>query len=213
MRQRARIPAAALLAASAMLLAACGGESEPSPKGIEGAKKGGSETPSASPSAPAGRPSVELPDDLEMNFAWGGTGKPAENAVYRDAEQFFRGMKRASARNDLKDPAYLFYSKSGGTKYAATQIGLNIKENLAPTGKDRYFDGKVAIEGGTAGLVTCRDQSKVFSKNKKTNKVYRNAPDPKTSYSRYTLRLEKSSKGVWKVSYVYVTEGVKECMP
>ncbi|WP_432096727.1 hypothetical protein [Streptomyces sp. bgisy100] len=122
-------------------------------------------------------------------------------------------MKRASARNDLKDPAYLFYSKAGGTKYAATQIGLNIKDNLAPTGKDRYFDGKVAVEGGTAGLVTCRDQSKVFSKDRKTNKVYRDDPHAKRNASRYTMRLEKGAAGVWKVSSVYVTEGVKECRP
>ncbi|MGP3922311.1 hypothetical protein [Streptomyces sp. 8N616] len=207
------ITAAACAVAAAMMLAACsGGEDKPKDDKIAGAESSDTSTPSASPTADGARPNTELPEDLRMVFEWNKTGKPAADAVFADAEQYFRGLKRASVNHDLKDPAYSFYSRDEGLSYAIKQIKLNIEGGLAPTGTDRYFNGKVAVfEKGSAGLVTCRDQSKLYSKNTKSGKVEKTDPKDERNFVLYNLGLRKDPKGVWKVSDVSVTVGAQEC--
>ncbi|MEU6078981.1 hypothetical protein [Streptomyces sp. NPDC047108] len=207
--------AAGVLAAT--LLTACGGSASNAKDGDSAADantSGASGTPSATADEVRGRPDTGLPADLDMTFAWSKTGKASSDAVYADGEQFFRGLKRASARHDLKDRAYSFYSSRQGLSYAVAQIKGNIEGGFVPTGTDRYFKGKVAVFGkDSAALVTCRDQRKLFSKDLKTDKVHTSDPDDAENFVLYNMAMKKSSEGIWKVSEVEVKAPAEECMP
>ncbi|MEV6313923.1 hypothetical protein [Streptomyces sp. NPDC051776] len=209
------VTAVLLAALAAALLTACGdGESKAEDDGIADAETSrASRTPSASAPADGKRPETGLPAGLDMTFEWSGTGKPSSDAVFADAEQFFRGLKRASANHNLKDPAYSFYSTGQGLSYAVEQIKSNIEGGFAPTGSDRYFKGQVAVFGkDSAALVTCRDQTKLFSKDLKTKKVHRTDPKSEENLVLYNMGMKKDAEGVWKVSEVAVTVPAKECI-
>ncbi|MCM2427837.1 hypothetical protein [Streptomyces sp. RKAG337] len=210
--------AAALATATALALAltACGSDAKPS-EGISGvpttAPTTAPTTPSASPADSVKRPPTDLPSDLKMVFTWPKTGDAARDSVLNDGEQYMRAIKRASAKDDLKDPAYAFYSRNDGLAYAHNQIKANIDGGWAPTGDDRYYEAKADVfKAGSATLTFCRDQSKVFSKKVKTGEVLRTPADDK-SYVLYNLLLVKdgSSNGVWQTSKITVVEGAAQC--
>ncbi|MFI1098587.1 hypothetical protein [Streptomyces sp. NPDC020917] len=216
---RTSLPIAVALAASAgLLLSACGGGGSSSDKIQSSASTPTSApttTASASPTASDAvkRPSTALPKDLTMAFDWPKTGDATKDAVLSDGEQYIRALKRASAMDDLKDPAYQFYSRDDALSYAHDQIKANIDGGYAPTGQDHYYDAKVnVVRAGSATLSFCRDQSKVFSKVVKTGKVLRSAPNA-DSFILYNVLLVKDdhSNGVWQSSQITVVEGAKQC--
>lgn len=217
---RSTLPFAAALATSAtLLLTACGGSGSDSADKIQPSATGTpTTTASVSPSSTAAsdavkRPSTALPSDLKMVFDWPKTGDATKDAVLNDGEQYIRALKRASARNDLKDPAYQFYSRNAALTYAHNQIQANIDGGYAPTGDDHYYDAKVGVvNSGSASLSFCRDQSKVYSKVVKTGEVIRSAPNA-DSYILYNLLLvhDKVSNGVWQASQITVIEGASQC--
>ncbi|MFF7197231.1 hypothetical protein ACFZAM_26430 [Streptomyces sp. NPDC008079] len=218
---RSSLPIAVALAASAgLLLTACGGGGSDSSDKIQPSETVTTAAPTAttaSPTQAAGdgvnRPSTELPKDLTMAFEWPKTGDATKDAVLNDGEQYLRALKRASARDDLKDPAYQFYSRNAALTYAHDQIKANVDGGFAPTGEDHYYSAKVSIvRSGSATLSFCRDQSKVFSKKVKTGEVLRSAPND-DSFILYNLLLTKdaASNGVWQSSQITVIEGAKQC--
>ncbi|MDJ0342487.1 hypothetical protein QMK19_22395 [Streptomyces sp. H10-C2] len=208
--------AVALTLATALALTACGSDSKPSNE-ISGIPTTAATTAPATPSATPGdsvkRPPTDLPSDLKMVFTWPKTGDSARDSVLNDGEQYIRAIKRASAKNDLKDPAYAFYSRNEGLVYAHNQVKANIDGGWAPTGDDRYYEAKADVfKAGSATLTFCRDQSKVFSKKVKTGEVVRSPANDK-SYVLYNLLLVKdgSSNGVWQTSKITVLEGALQC--
>lgn len=219
---RSSLPTAVALAASAaLLLTACGGGGSDSSDKIQpsattataAATTPPPTTPSATPTDTVNRPSTALPKDLTMVFDWPKTGDATKDAVLHDGEQYLRALKRASARNDLKDPAYQFYSRNAALTYAHGQIKANIDGGWAPTGQDHYYGAKTSIvRSGSATLSFCRDQSKVFSMNVKTKAVNRTAPND-DSYILYNILLVKdaASNGIWQSSQITVIEGAKQC--
>ncbi|MEV6013034.1 hypothetical protein AB0M29_40510 [Streptomyces sp. NPDC051976] len=148
-----------------------------------------------------------------MAFEWPRTGDATKDAVLSDGEQYMRALKRASAEESLRDPAYQFYSRDDALTYAHDQIEANIDGGYAPTGDDRYYAAKVSVaRAGSATLSFCRDESKVFSKKVKTGKVLRTAPT-KDSFVSYHLLLVKdaASHGVWQSSQITVIVGAAQC--
>ncbi|MDF9813825.1 hypothetical protein [Streptomyces sp. SPB162] len=215
---RSTLPiAAALTMATVLSLSACGGDATPSDK-ISGVPTAAPTTtapatPSTAPSDSVKRPATDLPSDLKMVFTWPKTGDAARDAVLNDGEQYMRAIKRASAKSDLKDPAYTFYSRNDGLTYAHNQIKANISGGWAPTGDDRYYEAKADVfKAGSATLTFCRDQSKVFSKKVKTGEVVR-TPATDKSFVLYNLLLVKdsTSRGVWQTSKITVVEGAAQC--
>ncbi|MBY8882767.1 hypothetical protein [Actinacidiphila acidipaludis] len=216
---RTSLPIAVALAASAgLLLTACGGSGSSSDKITSSATTPTSAAPTTTAPSPTAsdtvkRPSTALPKDLTMTFDWSKTGDATKDAVLNDGEQYIRALKRASANDDLKDPAYQFYSRDDALSYAHDQIKANVDGGYAPTGQDHYYDANVKIvRTGSATLTFCRDQSKVFSKVVKTGKVIRSAPNA-DSFILYNVLLVKdgNSNGVWQSSQITVIEGAKQC--
>lgn len=203
---------AALTAATAILLTACGGSNAGDSDKIAGTSTTApTATPSASPADAVKRPPTDLPKDLTMVFDWPKTGDATKDAVLNDSMQYLRAVKRASAGNDLRDPAYGFYSRDQALSYAHAQIKANIDGGWAPVGQDHYFRATVdAFKAGSATLSFCRDQSKVFSKKVTTGKVNRTGVDD-SSYLLYNLLLVKDSvsKGVWQTTRITVLKAAQ----
>ena len=81
------------------------------------------------------------------------------------------------------------------------------------TGEARYYDRNVTLKNkNTALLSFCADESKGFSKDKKTGKADK-TPVTKNSYVLYNTRLEKNSSGTWQTSQIISTRGAAQCQP
>jgi hypothetical protein len=212
---RTSLPVAVAVAVSGgLLLAACGGgggsdSSDPiQPATTAPAAVTAAGTPTARVTVAGGvtRPSTALPKDLTMTFEWPKTGDATKDAVLSDAEEYVRAYTRAAAAHNLKDPAYLFYSRGDALSYARDQINQNIKQDWAPTGIDSYYSAKVAtVRSNSATLTFCEDQSKNYSKDLKTGKVLVTTPSI-DDYFRYNLLLYKNPAGVWQAAKITVLE-------
>jgi hypothetical protein len=215
---RTSLPLAVAVAVSAgLLLTACGGGGSDNSDKIQSsdpattsASPSSSPTASATVSDSAKGPSTALPKDLTMVFDWPKTGDATKDAVLNDGEQYVRAYTRAAAAHNLKDPAYQFYSRDDAFTYARNQVTENTKDDLAPTGLDRYYSATVGnVKSGSATLSFCEDQSKNYSKEVKTGKVLVTTPSI-TDYYQYNLLLFKDpSDGVWQASKITVLEAPK----
>ncbi|WP_335981207.1 MULTISPECIES: hypothetical protein [Streptomycetaceae] len=215
---RSFLPTAAVtsaLAAAAVLLAGCGGGSGGS-KTIDSSDRtttsaaAPTQTATATPSDQAKGPSTALPKDLTMTFDWPSTGDATKDAVLDGGRQYLKAYNRAAAAHDLKDPAYQFYSRDDALTYARDQINQNIKDDLAPTGLDRYYSATVSdVQAGSATLSFCEDQSKSYSKEVKTGKVLVTTPSIDDYYQYNLLLFKDTSNGVWQASKITVLEAPK----
>ncbi|MGY5058073.1 hypothetical protein ACWDFR_29025 [Streptomyces sp. 900105755] len=212
--------AAGLMAVS--LLAGCGGSS--SSGGAEAADKASSAptttgaSASAPPSAAAsassdGRPKITLPSDVTLTFEGGRTGDAVKDAVLADGAQMTRAVDAAIAGTDPKGQGMGYYTTGKALEASLSWVAQFKKANVTITGIVRYYDRKVTLESKTSAVLTyCGDESKGFSKDKKTNKVNR-TPVTKDSYVTYNTRLDKNSDGVWQTSQIISTRGAARCQP
>ncbi|MFF7553922.1 hypothetical protein ACFZA9_13675 [Streptomyces olivaceus] len=217
-RRPTLLAALALTAAAALTLSACGSDDDSSGDNdkIAGADTGSgtSVSPSSPPSsAAADRPKVELPTDLKLTFEGDGTGDPVKEAVLSDNAERMRAVDAAIAGTDPESKGLGFYNTGKALEAAVSWVGQFEKANASVTGEVRYFDRKVTLEGETSAALTfCADESKGFSKDKKTGEVAK-TPVTKNSYLLYNTRLEKNSDGVWQTSQIISTRGAAQCQP
>ncbi|NUS29027.1 MAG: hypothetical protein HOV92_33075 [Streptomyces sp.] len=182
---------------------------------MAGADTGGdkSASPTASASAAADRPKIELPADLSYTFDWSKTGDKDKDAVLSDSEQSIKAVDLAIVNQDALDKAYLFYYE--GEAAASTQefIQAYVKAKARVTGDYRYYDATVNVSAkDSASLVYCEDQSKAYDMYLKTKKVNK-TPATKNSYVLYITRLHKNDKGVWAVEKIESQRGSDKCQP
>ncbi|WP_329471906.1 hypothetical protein OIE75_21985 [Streptomyces sp. NBC_01723] len=207
--------AAAFTATAALLLTACGGGEEPSPEDIKGAGGG---SPSASASASGGadvkRPDVSLPSDLKVDFDLAQPSEDSHAAALDNAKNYILALNHGITAQAPEDPAYRFYSLGNAAKYARTQIQAWVDDEWTATGTDSYYKSRTDDVGESGGvLVTmCRDQSKFFGKNVKTEKVKHTEPSL-NDYQEFRLLMKppQASQKIWKVLQVEVEGRVKEC--
>ncbi|MFE9306135.1 hypothetical protein ACIQCF_11465 [Streptomyces sp. NPDC088353] len=202
--------------AAAVLLAGCGGGDGDSKANdeIAGADTGAETPASPTPTATAaGRPKIELPSDLTLVFEDTKTGDPVKDVVLADSAERMRAVDAAITGTDPKGEALAYYN-TGKAREAALSWVAQFKEAGATlTGQARYYDRKVTLRSGTsAALIFCADESKGFSKDKKTQKIAK-TPVTKNSYVLYNTRLDKNSDGVWQTSQIISTRGAAQCQP
>ncbi|MEU3370916.1 hypothetical protein ABZ734_10630 [Streptomyces sp. NPDC006660] len=213
--------AAALAMASVLVLAGCGGGSKGDDgKKIAGAGAGrsGSATLSAVPSASASaaaddanRPKVTLPADEILTFDPEKTGDPVKDAVLRDNAEYVRAVDEAIAEQDAKAPKVAFYAKDDALVGAMQWIAAVAGHGLSITGTIRYFDRQVSVrQDGAATLTYCGDETKGFTKDRKTGKIDVTPPDS-DSYISYALVLRENEKGVWQTTKLSSVRGDKKC--
>ncbi|MFE1285539.1 hypothetical protein [Streptomyces sp. NPDC058751] len=218
MNRRSRLLATAAVGASAvLLLTACGGGGE-KPKAndkIAGADTGDktSASPSASTPRSTGRPKIELPSDLTLTFEGAKTGDDTKDAVLADSAERMRAVDAAITGTDPKGEAIGYYNTGKALEAALTWVNQFKEAGSTLTGAARYYDRTVTLDGKTsASLVFCADESKGYSKDKKTNKINK-TPVTKNSYVLYNTRLDKNSEGVWQTSQIISTRGAAQCQP
>lgn len=214
--KRRTLPApTALTITAALLLTACG-SSEDNSKGsdkITGTDMG-THTPARSASGGnVGRPKISLPSDLNLIFENTKTGNPVKDAVLADNAERMRAVDAAITGTDPQGHAIAFYNTGKALEAALSWVDEFKKAGATLTGKARYYDRNVTLTGkSSATLMFCADESKGFSKDKKTEEIDR-SPVTKNSYVLYNTSLEKNSDGIWQTSQIISTRGAAKCQP
>ncbi|MEU9183017.1 hypothetical protein AB0D14_00315 [Streptomyces sp. NPDC048484] len=215
-RRPTLLAAITLTAAAALSLSACGGDSSKDKDNdkIAGADTGTekSASPSASEEAAAGRPKIELPSDLTMTFEGDKTGDAVKDAVLADSAERMRSVNAAIAGTDPKGKALGFYNSGRALEAAVSWVGKFEEAGLGITGKVRYYDRTVTLDGSkTASVLFCADESKGYAKDLKTDKAKVTTPS-NDDFILYNTRQEKNSDGVWQTTRIVSTAGAKKCL-
>jgi hypothetical protein len=204
---------------AALLLAGCGGgdgDKSDSNDKIAGADTGAptSASPSASASAvESGRPKITLPSDVTLTFEGGQTGDAVKDAVLADGAERARAEDAAITGTDPKGEGLAYYNTGKALEATLSWVAQFKRANVTITGVVRYFDRKVTLRSKTSAILTfCGDESKGFSKNKKTGKINK-TPVNKDSYVSYNTRLDRNSDGVWQTSQIISIRGAAQCQP
>ncbi|MFH8237532.1 hypothetical protein [Streptomyces sp. NPDC018321] len=218
-RRPTLLTALTLTATAALTLSACGSEDSASGDNdkIAGADTGTEPSAAPSSSAPSaaddGRPKIELPSDLKLVFEDTETGDPVKDAVLADNAERMRAVDAAITGTDPEGKALGFYNTGKALTAAVSWVEQFEKANATLTGEARYFDRKVTLKSDTSAVLTfCADESKGFSKDKKTGEIAK-TPVTKNSYVLYNTRLDKNSDGVWQTSQILSTRGAAQCQP
>ncbi|WP_240659788.1 hypothetical protein [Streptomyces sp. WAC 01529] len=217
-RRPALLAAAAMTAVAALSLSACGGGDGGTKDNdkIAGADSGdgAKKSPSASASSDGvERPKVTLPEGDELVFTPETTGDAKTDAVLRDNAEYLRAIDEAIEKQDPKSEAIVFYSKDSALLGTVEWVSGFIKDGTTVTGTVRYFNRKVVFgKDGSAGLTYCADESKGYTKDRKTKKT-NVTKATKDSYVFYNDRLRKNSKGVWQVTKSTSERGSEVCQP
>ena len=203
-----------LAVTTALTLTACGSEEPDTAAKDRGKAKGTKASASASsPSTSAGRPKIELPADLKLTFEGGETGDPVEDAILADNAERMRAVDAAITGTDLEGKALAFYNTGKALKAAQDWVAQFEEAGATITGEARYYEREVTLKGeDSATLTFCADESKGFSKDKKTNEIHK-TPVTKNSYVLYNTRLDKNADGVWQTSQIISARGAAQCQP
>ncbi|MFC9127013.1 hypothetical protein ACFT4A_09220 [Streptomyces sp. NPDC057099] len=211
--------AATLTATAALLLTACGGGGDSSDD-IKGADKG-SKSPSASASSGSGstdvdRPDVSVPKDLDLVFDFEKPSDQDSAAALEDAANYIRALNHGITKQDPADPAFQFYSSGQAAQYANSQIKEYADGGWTLTGKDRYYQAETnpvdeSEKVKTVNVTFCEDQSKVYGKEVKSEKIHR-TKESLASYQKFTILMASvQGKPVWRAQQVTVEGKAEEC--
>ncbi|MFI6371605.1 hypothetical protein [Streptomyces sp. NPDC050546] len=219
MARRALTTTAAVFATTAaLLLTACGGGGDSSDD-IEGADQGASSpSASASRSTPTDvdRPDVRLPDDLDLVFDFEKPSDQDSAAALEDAANYIRALNHGITKQDPADPAFQFYSSGQAAQYANSQIKEYVDGGWTLTGKDRYYQAEInpvdeSEKVKTVNVTFCEDQSKVYGKEVKSEKIHR-TKESLDSYQKFTILMASvQGKPVWRAQQVTVEGKAQEC--
>jgi hypothetical protein len=216
-RRPTLLAALALTATAALTLSACG--SDDSSKAKDNDKIAGADTgktsPSPSPSASdaAGRPKITFPSDAKNVFEYEKTGDAAKDAALADSTLSVRSLNEAIFEGGTGTEALGFYNTGKALESSITYVQRFVDSGDTWVGEIRYFDYEVALSGKTKAYVTyCSDESKAYVKDKKTEKVDKEAATA-NSYVLYHSSLTKNADGVWQTASVVSDRGDKACQP
>ncbi|MGA5523343.1 hypothetical protein [Streptomyces pseudogriseolus] len=206
------LTALALTAAAALTLSACGSDhGEAGGTEAERGNKPASPSTSADPSPD--RPEIRLPADLKLTFEGGETGDPVKDAILADNAERMRAVDAAITGTDPEGKALAFYNTGKALQAALDWVAQFEEAGATLTGEARYYDREVTLKGeDSATLIFCADESKGFSKDKKTDEVHK-TPVTENSYVLYNTRLDRNTDGVWQTSQIVSTRGAAQCRP
>ncbi|MFF4748337.1 hypothetical protein ACWD5R_00440 [Streptomyces sp. NPDC002514] len=217
MKRRTLPAATAFAATAALLLTACGGGDDSKTNGkIAGADTGDTAvptSPSPSTTSSAQRPKITLPSDLDDVFEGWQTGNSTKDLLLADVQGAQTATDYAISKSSANESVLGFYYQGDALVTTAQWVKSFADKGLTITGKIRYFDPQVTLSGSTSGSVRyCSDESKAFSKDRKTEKVNMTAVTD-DSYVLYNVRVEKNKQGVWKTTNGLSDRGNSECTP
>ncbi|MBV9026298.1 MAG: hypothetical protein JO362_21470 [Streptomycetaceae bacterium] len=209
MRARITLTATVLVGVATLLLSACGNDAKPSDT-IKGAQTGPAPSPSASVADAAHRPKITLPADVHDVFEDTSTGDPTKDAIWSDAAQRVMALDEAKAEGNPRLPALLYYSAPLAQASAYQSVERDVQHGYSITGTDRYYAPDITVRNDTATLNYCSDESKWFTKVRKTGKVM-TTPVDKNSYVWHITGLKQNAAGVWQTAFVNTQRGATQC--
>lgn len=206
---RRALTATTLAATAALLLTACGSGGDTSPDDIKGADTG---SPTASASASKApdvkRPVVTLPSSFQLTFENWTSSNADEQAVLNDGKEQLRAGYAAIIEDKPNSEALSFYTTETGLPQAQQWVRSYTDKNLTVMGKLPVFGAKTTLGGNrtSASLSYCTDESKAYTKERKTGRVEGNPPgtDPAVFY---VVSLAKNTQGVWQTVSVRSERG------
>ncbi|WP_179851335.1 hypothetical protein [Streptomyces sp. TLI_55] len=216
-RRPTLIAALTLTAAAALTLSACGSDdsSKKDNDKIAGADTGKetSQSPSPSSAGAAGRPKITFPSDAKNVFEYEKTGDAVKDAALSDSTLSVKSLNEAIFKGSTGTKALGFYNTDKALESSITYVQRFIDSGDTWVGEIRYFDYDVKLSGKAKAYVTyCSDESKAYIKDKKTQKVEKEAATA-NSYVLYHSSLTKNADGVWQTANVVSDRGDKTCQP
>ncbi|MEU3465307.1 hypothetical protein ABZ721_35895 [Streptomyces sp. NPDC006733] len=222
MRAPTALTAVALAAASAVLLTACGGSGgsdggSDTIKGAQTAAPSASATTAAATGAPtAVDPSLALPADLKLDFAWTAPADPAQALVLTTTANYLQSLAHGVVTQSFPKSGLRTYSTDQALAYGKSYIKLRVDLKRTLTGTAGFYRPQVTIAANktSAKVTLCENQGKLYSKEIPTGKVHVNAESVR-SYSSYELVLAKFRPGVdlWQAKSIVVKESALQCKP
>ncbi|MFE0135787.1 hypothetical protein ACFWY6_30075 [Streptomyces sp. NPDC059037] len=212
MNRSTRLVAAALTASAALLLTACGGNSDGDKdnKKIAGADTRSSASPSASGTpddAAAGRPKITLPKSFQADFQGWTNSDPKKQAILNDGKQELLAEYAAIIEGNPDSKVLAFYTDEAASQSARKWIKGFVDDDLVLIGRATVSKPQVSIaDDGSGVLFYCVDESKGSTKNTKTGKV-EHTPQNSKARVQYRNRLDKTPHGVWKTRYSETDRG------
>ncbi len=207
----------ALTATTALLLTACGGSGGDSGGGTDDIK--GADTGSGGPSAAASasassaasgakRPAITLPGSFRLTFENWTSGDAVKQAVLDDAREELRAGYAAIIADNPDSTAVTFYDSAGVAPQTKAWVKTYTDKDLTVMGRLPVFGPKVVVGSGGRGASVsyCTDESKAYTKNRKTGKETGN-PAGTNPYVVYTVSMAKNAQGVWQNTSVHSTRG------
>ncbi|MFE9410120.1 hypothetical protein ACFYN0_15175 [Streptomyces sp. NPDC006704] len=206
-----------LATAGALVLAGCGGGAGEAKKATPSHDRPSAPAPATPPvSAPApadatNRPKVTLPAGDELIFEPERVGDPVKDAVLADNAAYLRAIEEAIDHQDPASKSVAYYSVGQNRIGDAQWIAGFAKDGTTVTGTTRLFDRQVTLgTDGTARLTYCGDETKGFTKDRRTGRVNVTPPD-KDSYVSYVTQLRENTRGVWQTTRVTSVRGDAKC--
>ncbi|MEV5435235.1 hypothetical protein AB0K80_04270 [Streptomyces sp. NPDC052682] len=212
------MPIAVALAATAILLSACGGwgDSSRGNDKITGADEGDTKdtvSPSASASGSAKRPTITLPSDVKNVFENWKTGDATKDALMSDVQERINATDAAITDADPGSAALTFYYRGEALAGAAEWVQGYVDDGKSITGTVRFYKPDLLmVDKNTAALAYCADESRAFDKDRKSNTVEK-TPVTKNSYVAYNTRLQKNELGVWQTTRLLSVRRNGKCTP
>jgi hypothetical protein len=198
--------AAALTSAATLLLTGCGGvDGQPSSKKVRAIPEPSSPSTSAPAQASPNpvRPKITLPSSFQLTFEDWQSSDPVEQAVLHDGREDLRAGYAAIIANDPDSEAVTFYETEAARGQSRQWIRSYTDKNVNVIGRLPVFDPEVAVgdNGVTALLSYCTDESKAYTKHRKTGEVVGNpaGTDPEVFYQ---VSLRKNAQDVWQTMHV-----------
>lgn len=205
--------AAALTAATAILLTACGGNSAGDSDAIAGTKTTTPTpaTPGTSPTDAVKRPDITLPSDVKHIFEGAHTGDPKKDAALSDNAEAVKAVDAAIVAGKPDSPAIGFYYEGDAAAAMSEWVRAFVDHRTTITGTVRYYNRSVTFtDASNATLVYCGDESRAYNKDRATGRVTK-TPATRNSYVIYNSLIRKNAQGVWQAFKLVSRRGAAHC--
>ncbi|MFJ8336690.1 hypothetical protein, partial [Streptomyces sp. NPDC094437] len=151
--------------------------------------------------------------DLNDVFENWKTGDSTKDAVLADVQGAQTATDYAITQGSANEPSLAYYYRDKALLTTAQWVQSFTDKGLTLTGEIRYSTPHVTLSGTTSASVRyCSDESKAFSKVRKTNKVNKTAVTDE-SYVLYNVKVTKNQQGVWQTTNGLSNRGNSACTP
>ncbi|WP_130796266.1 hypothetical protein [Streptomyces otsuchiensis] len=227
MTARTRAIAVAIATSTALLLTACGGSDDSSDDALPGVGEGSDQTDEDTDDADDadtgdddadepddGRPQIELPDGVEMDFDWDEPEDPEEAAAVADAADYIRAITVGVNEQDPEHALYQGFSLEEARRFGEGHIKAWVDGGWIKSGTDRYYDLDVRRNGDVIGVAFCRDNSEMVGKDAASGEVVPSEDSgPYGNFGRYSLVMSPAmgDENAWLATDIDIQTEAQQC--